>query len=414
MKALLLKEFAEQGVPWLTAPLAFTDSGVWRASVYTGHAGLEKDWRRLETQGNCTVFQTYDWAACWYDVAAASGAAEPLIITVSQDNAGIIWLLPLCIYRKNGLKIISFPDFGYSNYAAPVIAPYAPSDPKAVRLIINMVFDALPQCDLVHFEKLAGTAGAAPNPLLHLPQIERYRVGSHGIELTEPWPEVKNKLMSARARSDIRRRKKKLHQEGRVEIQHHTVPLIKAAHLEELIAMQNQRFAEVGLPQMSDFGRKFYHALLSRKENSFTTCISNITVSGETIASSLGVMRGNSYLGIISAFATKKWHRFGPGIMLYDTLLEDFPKLTKAQSGYFDFSIGDNAYKRSFGCHERPLYEYMKPCSLKGRAAFALWQIKLFLRRHPKTFEWLRRWRSENMLALKRKITAITSLRASR
>ena len=61
----------------------------WKTTIHKHYAGLEPLWRRLETEGLCTVFQTYDWAACWYDTVASCGEAEPLIAVVFNENTGL-------------------------------------------------------------------------------------------------------------------------------------------------------------------------------------------------------------------------------------------------------------------------------------------------------------------------------------
>jgi CelD/BcsL family acetyltransferase involved in cellulose biosynthesis len=100
----------------------------WDIGIHTDYTELEPVWRRMEAQGYCTVFQTYDWVSCWYETALSGGQATPLIVTVSGKSAGIVWILPLCLYVKRGVKVISFADLGVSDYIAPIISQDAPED----------------------------------------------------------------------------------------------------------------------------------------------------------------------------------------------------------------------------------------------------------------------------------------------
>ncbi len=367
------------------------DADTWEACVYHNPHNLEASWRKLEAQGACTVFQTYDWASCWYEAAAACAQAEPLIVTVARKDAGIVWLLPLCLYRKGKLKIITFADLGLSNYTGPVAAPHALSDPESVRGIAAAILESLPECDLIHFQKLPEKIGTIANPLLQLPGIQRFRADCYGIALDEPWQALKKKFMGSSDRSNIRRRAKLLKKEGAVVLTHHMAAAEKTELTAKLIAMQNKRFEATGRPAMPAFWQEFYRILALRgQSSSFKSCISTIAVSGEVIAMSLGVVRNNSYLGILATSAVDRWQRFGPGILLCDALLEDFQNLTKSRTGYFDFSTGDHDYKLKFGCEKNPLYEYMKPRSIRGAAPYLISRVKAYLWKYPRVFELLR------------------------
>src|SRR4051812_8674505 len=105
-------------MPFAEASNAFVDISVqetpaarakqWHAAVYNDYSAVEMVWRQLEKTGGCTVFQGYDYAAALYDAASSTGAAEPLIVTVSREGGGINWILPLCISCQGKLRVISF------------------------------------------------------------------------------------------------------------------------------------------------------------------------------------------------------------------------------------------------------------------------------------------------------------------
>ena len=78
-----------------------------------------------------------------------------------------------------------------------------------------------------------------------------------------------------------------------------------------------------------------------------------------------------------------EWEAFRPGMLLFDAMLERHAEQT-AGEGYFDFTIGDEPYKKRFGSDCRPLYEWMAPRSAIGAAAYLAWRAKTMLwRRSP-------------------------------
>ncbi len=363
----------------------------WIARLFTDYRELESQWRQMEMQGHCTVFQTYDWAACWYDAAASCAEAEPLIITASKGESGKpVWILPLCLYKKNGIKIISFADLGVADYAAPVMAPGAPQNEHAIRELIRQVLAALPPCDLILFEKLAADIGGIANPLLHLRGLNEFPAGCHGIRLDGPWPELAEKIMQRRLRSTIRQQKKRIETEGKVTFEYNTSPEAMTSLMAALLEMRRERFRLTGLSDMPQMWIDFYQNLVTRQSRAFSASIVTMSVEGQAIATCFGLTMGNTYYGILPTFEMGKWDSYRPGMLLFDEMLTRFAAQTGG-SGYFDLTVGDEVYKKRMGCQSHPLYQWMRPKSVKGLAFFLALRAKAWLRRHPALFEKIKR-----------------------
>lgn len=360
-----------------------TVTGKWHITVHNDHTELETVWRKLESEGHCTAFQTYDWTSCWYDAAMSCGEAEPVIIVVQNEEAELVWILPLCRYRKKGMRIISFADLGITDYTAPLIARGAPADQKSIKTIIDAVLDALPSCDLINFQKLIDKVEGVPNPLLSLKGLEHFPVGRHGIRLCEPWPSLAEKIMQRRLRSTIRRQRNNIEKHGDVAFVKHNLPETIAPVLDELLTMRRARFEAMGRPDLSPVWKNFYYALSARKNRTLDLSVTTMTVSGEAIASCFGLVRGKNYHALLPTFKIGKWEKFRPGAILFDTMLTGFSEQTQAD-GYFDFTVGDEIYKKRFGSESHPLYEWMAPRSVAGLVICIAWRAKVIIRRHPR------------------------------
>lgn len=384
-----------------TAPSPFVDVTIedkpqaravkkWKATIYENYSQLEAIWRRMESEGYCTPFQSYDWVSCWYDSVLFYSEAEPLIVTVSENGASPVWILPLCIYEKKGIWIISFADMGYSDYTAPVMAREAPSDEITIRAMINAVIKALPPCDLIHFQKLVERVDGVPNPLLLLRGKKLFPAGCYGIRLRQPWPELSEKITQSRLRAIIRQQKKKIRRRGEVKVEHYDTAETLAPVLDHLLAARDARFEMTGRPCMPPLWRHFYHMLSTRKNKTIKPGISVLKVGDEMVAACFGFTRGNSYYALLPTISMGKWERFRPGMLLFDAMLTEFAEKTN-YDGYFDFTVGDEVYKKRFGCESRYLYEWMLPCSLSGFLTFFIWRLKVILRRYPKARELLKK-----------------------
>jgi len=357
-------------------------SGPWQVRVYNNYADLEPVWRRMESNGFCTVFQTYDWAACWYETAISHTDAKPLIATVSPEGGDPVWILPLCLYRQKGIKVISFADLGISDYAAPVIAREAPSDRKSIKNMLEAVLGALPPCDLVNFQKISEKVEGRSNPLCFLHNLKRFPADAHGIFMRESWPALAEKIVPPHIRSNIRRRKKLIKKEGETSLDRHVSPDALGPLMDKLIAMRNARFSAIGKPAMPAMWHNFYQSLARRKDRTLDISITTMTVAGETIATSFGILRGKVHYGILTSFEMGRWSRFGPGILLHDAILNRFSE--QMEDGYFDFTIGDEVYKKDFGTESHPLYEWMTPRTVTGLFPYIFWRTKLVIRRYPR------------------------------
>lgn len=362
----------------------------WCVTLYNDYAELEGAWRQMESWGHCTVFQGYDCAASWYDAASSSGTAEPLIAVVSEESGGTVWILPLCISHHKKLKIISFADLGVTDYAAPLIAPEAPSDRGSVMAILKAVFAALPPCDLISFQKLSTKVQGINNPLLYLQGLERFPVGAHGIYISEPWPKLAPKIMQRRMYNTIRQQRKKLEKKGNVAIECYDTPETMKPALERLIAMRDARFKKIDRPEMPLLWKNFYRNLITHERRKLYTAVVTMTVNDEIVAACFGIACGKTYYALLSTFKMGNWERYRPGIQLFDIILTKFAEQT-GDGGYFDFSIGDEVYKKRFGSDSRLLYEWMAPRSLKGLPYYTGWRVKSFIRRYPPIFKALQK-----------------------
>ena len=356
--------------------------GRWVVSVHRDHRALETVWRRLEAEGCCTPFQTYDWVSCWYETAAAHGLAEPVIAVISRQGADPAWILPLCLHRKKGLRVTSFADLGVSDYAAPLIGRDAPRDRREIKGMIRALLGALPRCDLVHLQKLPAEIEGIPNPLL-IRQHTRFPANCYGIRLSGPWPELAEKIMQRRLRSTIRRQKRKIVSKGIVSISEEERADALRPALDTLMAMRRARFEAIGRADMPAAWRELYYRLATSPERTLGVSVTTLKVSGEPVATCFGLKRGQTYFAILPSFAMGEWEAFRPGMLLFDAMLERHAEQT-AGEGYFDFTIGDEPYKKRFGSDCRPLYEWMAPRSAIGAAAYLAWRAKTMLwRRSP-------------------------------
>lgn len=336
---------------------------------------LEAEWRQLEDKGHCTVFQTYDWVSTWYESTSRHGFAEPLIVTVS-DAKGIVWILPLCRHRWKGLNVISLADLGVSDYGGLVMAKKDRIDAQEVPTVLNGILKILPRSDMVHFQKLQENIEGRPNPLLQMKHLVKMRESCYGIRVDHPWAEMASDIMQSRLRSTIRQQKRKIAANGPLSLEHHDDPGSIKSAMNVLWNMRQQRFDDIGRDETPEVWRDFYFGVAEKPNRRLDVTVTILKTGDTPIAASFGLTRKKAYLSVMPTFAVEKWGSYRPGMLMFDAMLEEFGPRTEFE-GYFDFTIGDEPYKRRFGAVGSPLRETMIPRSLKGLLAHLIWRYKV-------------------------------------
>lgn len=364
--------------------------GHWHVAVHASIAMLKPEWRRLETQGHCTVFQTFDWLAAWYEVTSRHGAAEPVIVTarrVGSEETEVI--LPLCRIRRRGYWEVTFADLAVSDFVAPVFIPEAFERPGAMAALMKAVAAALPRCDVIRLEKIPATLGARCNPLLELRDVVPFPVGLWGVPLSVSQM-ARPQRAKRRVFKNAERRRCELSKCFKREFEWSEGPESVREAFEELVALRIARFEALRRAEIlkEPMWRDFYQTLAERHWESLRVVVARIKADGQTIAALFGVGHGSRFHYLVSGFAMEGWEHYVPGLQMIFDLMQECPS---RGFDYLDLTIGDERYKKDVGAERRALYETRVPTSLKGRAVCLAWRQRVALRAYPRLIALLRR-----------------------
>lgn len=362
----------------------------WEIAIHDNIEPLAEHWRKLEAEGCCSVFQSYDWLSVWYEVTSRHGLAETLILTARRSGAqSPEVILPLCRLRRRGYREVTFPDILVGDFAGPLFVPDAFDETGAVHSLWKAILRTLPACDVVHLTKIAPTIGAAPNPLLQLRGLVPFPSRVWGLPLRPGSGAVPDLVPEAVLASVDKRRAALERKHGRIVTWTEDPEQLPKLY-EELVALRTERSERIGRDEALhiDVWREFYAMLAARRHERMRSIVVRIEIEGRVIATFFGVVYGKAVHYLLPTFAMKKWSRYTPGFQLIVDALE----MSSARGyEYFDFTIGDEPYKEAFGASPSPLCEIMAPTSLRGRLPYAIWLLKLRLRRHPRLQALLRK-----------------------
>ena len=326
---------------------------------------VRPEWDELERSGAGSAFQTQRWLDPWYRVIAPHFAVAPLFVAVTEHDSGQpLMLLPLCIRREGWLKVVEFPDLGVSDYNAPLVSPSVDLHGDAWRPVWREIRAALPRADLLRLDKVPARVGGAANPMAPLASSRRRHLSSWGVSLPPSRADY-NRMLDASFAKELRRKGRRLEGRGAVSFRHAETEADGRAIFAELCKQRQSRFEELGRTNIlaDPVFRAFYEAVLFDDWPNSLAMLSALMVDDEIVAALFALRHRNSYHLIMSTFLAGPWKSSSPGNIVVDRAIN---AAIEAGVTYFDFTIGNEPYKRDFGATEEPLFAGQHPLSLAG------------------------------------------------
>jgi CelD/BcsL family acetyltransferase involved in cellulose biosynthesis len=342
-----------------------------RIDVYEDLAAIERDWRAFEPQADCTVFQSFDWLAAWQRHIGVLNGVTPAIV-VGRDGAGAIQiLLPLAVRKAGIVRELTWLGAELCDYNAPLLAANFSARIDAKRFMalwqeIARCLQALPSLryDVVDLEKMPETVGAQQNPMRHLGGTMTPS-GAYLTHLTGDWETYYTTKRSSATRRRDRTKRKKLSEFGALTFVTPTDAGDILHTLDTLMAQKARSFAHMGVANL--FAKPghadFYRALAADPATRPLVHVSRLDVGTTAAAVNLALTYRGCYYHLLASYDDGELSRFGPGAAhLHDLLHYAIDHGFKV----FDFTIGDEHYKRDWCDTELKLYDYIAPATWRG------------------------------------------------
>ena len=342
-------------------------------SVHTDLAAIEHEWRDFEQTADCTPFQTFDWLSIWQRHIGTVSGVTPAVV-IGRRGADIQFILPLAVQAGTLARRLTFLGQDLCDYNAPLLAPdfaaHAGRENFA-RLWANIcgLLQATPALchDIVVLTKMPAKIGAQDNPLLGL-DVRLNPSGAYETALGTNWEQFYTGKRSSATRRRDRTKLKKLGDLGAVKFVDPDAQGEIDATLGVLIAQKTKSFARMGVPNM--FTRPghmdFYRALAATRSLAH---LSRLDVGATWAAVNLGLTFRDCYYHVLASYDDGEVSRFGPGAAHLRELLR---YATERGMKRFDFTIGDESYKRDWCETEQQLFDYSAAATLRGWPSFAL------------------------------------------
>lgn len=333
-------------------------------------------WEVIETSGLATPFQSFGWVSTLARTLGRSTSADILVLIAHDLASGRdLMLLPLVRRAFGPMRVFEIPDFGVSDYCAPIVAAEVLAEPERLAAVWKMVLKAVPGGDMVRVSKIPGSMTQPMRTLLEAGQSWQMQMQSWQVDLPERWLDYEAGILSRNARSLLHRGLRKLEATGPVTRVDASDELAVDAIFAVLCAQREARFANLGRRNvLRDAAvREFYLQIVKRGLTSGLASLSALKRGPDIVATILGLTWRDTYLILVPTMTTADaLQRCRVGKLMIWLQMQ---AMHTRGCRRIDFTIGNEPYKRNFGAVPRLLHEVALPREFHGYPL--AWSLKI-------------------------------------
>jgi len=336
-------------------------------------ASLQSEWTVFQRTAACTVFQTFEWLSKWQQHVGDLRGARPAIVLGRDAHGVLLFILPLAIETQGPIRRLTWLGSELCDYNAPLIARdfwRHVGDFAALWREAQRHLQSNPRLcfDFIDLQKMAETLGDKRNPFLSL-TTQRNASSAHVATLGRSWEEYYKAKRSSETRKKERKQLRRLGELGEVRFVDVSDKPEIARTIETLMQQKSKAFARMGVEDL--FARPGYRAFWLDVAATLrgVTHVSRLDVGSTIAATSLGLTHRGCYYLVLSSYHDGEVMRFGPGRAHLHELLRH---AIEHDIRHFDFTIGDEPYKRDWADVEVRLYDHLQAATLRGAVVVAM------------------------------------------
>lgn len=297
---------------------------------------------------------------------------RPAIVVGRDGQGNAMLILPLAVERRRMVRCLTWLGSALCDYNGPLLAPdFSPrigSDfavlwRRATELVRS---DAHLRFDFTDLQKMPEAIGAQVNPLLALPVLA-HPSGAYVATLSGSWEDFYAAKRSAATRKRERRQLKQLAEQGEIRFVAATEPEAIRTTMSVLFEQKARSFARMGVENL--FARPGYRDFFLEVAGYTGSHVSRLDVGSIMAAANLGLKFRDCYYLILSSYYDGDLARLGPGrAHLHEIIRHAFACRLKR----FDFTIGDEPYKRDWCDAEVRVFDHLAAATWRGSVVVAL------------------------------------------
>ena len=323
----------------------------------------------LEADGS-VPFTNYAWAEAWFETVASARNQQAVILLGRARDGRPSYILPFVLERRGPFSVLLWPGGTHCAYQCGLFSRACRAQIKrdGAAAFWKQVFAALPKADAIAAYGLPGLEAERDNPLGALPAVNASCV-SYRFDLDQSWPELYKAKCSSRQRSDDRRCERRLSEVGAVRFVIGETDDERLRLIDTLLDQKSVQLKASGAPDFTSGRgvRDFYRRLATSRHWSAGSQVflSALEVDGATAAVNLGIVKDETFHGLVLSMAEGETARFGPGRQLLKRTIEHF-----CGQGLqaFDLGGGEESGKLKWADRSVSRHDVLVPLTVRGRA----------------------------------------------
>lgn len=308
--------------------------------------------------------QSLAWVRAW-----STEVNSDMAVVAAQSYGKTVFVLPLEIVDRGPMRIARFAGGSHANGNFAATSPSFPktADAAAIRGLMDTLRRSRPDVDLVSLDRQLESHQGIRNPMLMLGGSPSPDIAL-AIDLEGGFDALLSRASGKRKRKKNRSQIRKFEAAGGYRIIEASTPDETNRLLAAYFDMKAQQFRQMGVPdvfaakEVQAFFRSLSSSSLASTGSGFV--LQSLEVGGKLRAVTGSSMEADRIVCDFAAFADDDLAQASPGEFLF------FHNIKSAcESGYklFDFSVGDERYKRLWCPEEKLLSDTLVPLTAKGR-----------------------------------------------
>tara|TARA_B100001059_G_C17839663_1_gene591218 strand:+ start:14929 stop:16026 length:1098 start_codon:yes stop_codon:yes gene_type:complete len=320
---------------------------------------LKEEWLELEYRSNISMFQNYHWNLYWYNNNKENKKNRLRIISIKDESSQTVAIFPCVVNYTNGFSILRFCGYNISDYGMPLIDKKIKTN-QIFKKIFNTFIKYNEDCDLLYLDNLPNNYN---NNNIFFPKIIKTKKKFNSYRMNTS--KLENKIsVIPRKNRDTKRKINKLNLIGKLDYCHENNQKKFKKLIDKLIIFKNERIKEQG--QRDIFKNpdiyKFYKEIENAELGSIKIILSVLYLDNKEIAITFGALFRDTYYYIMPTFSSR-YQKYSSGKILLQNQIE---KLLDKNIIFFDFTIGDESYKKLYSNEVMEIYEFMYSKKIKG------------------------------------------------
>ena len=342
---------------------------------------LEVIWKNFEKESTNYCFQSYDWFENWVNNYRVNNNNFLLCITVVKYKSKVICIFPFEIEKKFKFKILKWAGDKHADYCSPLIRKDFIFDKVTFINIYEKVLKMIKNIDVIYLIKQPEYIHEIKNPFIEF--LNNFVDSkTYNILLPKKWEYYKTQILKKEFHLQNLRKKKSLKKFGNLKFKIYNNRNEKTSILNELFAQKNIRLSSKGIEDiLKSKDLEFYKKFEQKSFDNIKTHLSSLIFNDELIVIHWGIIYKKRFYYLLPSMKENQLNKYSPGRLLISLLIRwSISKKLEV----FDFTLGDENYKKSWSNKNSYLSNYVESKSLKGFSLFLLIKFKLFLKQIDK------------------------------